>query len=125
MKGDLGVKTRRRATVRPQIEVPENRLTPATFIGGITVPVAPVIAPDWFASSLNDPGMQSLARTVYNRDGMITRTDMLELFSQAALNGAVSSDDFHDLAAIVAAGRSGVLSMPDNIVNLAGKVVNS
>ena len=118
------MKTSRRTTVRPQIEVLENRLMPATLIGGTTVAIGPALPPDWFAANLNDPGMQSLARTVYNRDGMITRTDMLELFTQAELNSTVSSDDFHDLAAIVAAGRSGVLSMPDNAANLAGKVVN-
>jgi hypothetical protein len=119
------MKTSRKKTVRLQLEALENRLMPATLLnGGIVAPVGPIATPDWFASNLNDPAMQTLARTEYNRDGMINRMDMLQLFAQAESNSAVASNEFHDLAAIVAAGRNGVLSMPDNVANLAGKVVN-
>ena len=119
------MKTARRATVRPQIELLENRLMPATLIGNIgAITTVGSVLPDWFASNLNDPAMQTLARTDYNRDRMITRNDMLGLFAQAELNSAISSDDFHDLAAIVAGGRAGYLSMPEDVLDLAAKVIN-
>ena len=38
---------------------------------------------DWFANNLPDPGLQSLARTDFNRDGSITYNDMLGLLTQA------------------------------------------
>ncbi len=118
------MKPLRKAKIRLHLEALEDRLMPTTLIGGITVQMGPVVLPDWFQSNLYDAGIQTLARTEYNRDQMLTRNDMLELFAQAKIDGVVSSNEFHDLSALVAAGRSGVLAMPDNVLNLAGKVVN-
>jgi hypothetical protein len=121
----IAMKKSRQATVRPQIEVLENRMMPATLIGNIgAIPTVGSVLPDWFACNLSDPAMQTLARTDYNRDLMITRNDMLGLFAQAELNNAISGDDFHDLAAIVAGARAGYLSITDDVQNLAANVVN-
>jgi hypothetical protein len=38
---------------------------------------------DWFANNLPDPGLQSLARTDFNRDGSITYNDVLGLLNLA------------------------------------------
>src|SRR6266849_6860151 len=101
---EIAMKPLRKATIRLHLEALEDRLMPTTLIGGIAVQMGPVVLPDWFQSNLYDAGIQTLARTEYNRDQMLTRNDMLELFAQAKIDGVVSSNEFHDLSALVAAG---------------------
>jgi Calpain family cysteine protease len=77
---------------------------------------------DWFSQNLVDPALQTLVRTDFNRDGSITRNDMIGIFDQVVSNGPnVSSVDFQDLRTIVS---SSYLNMPAYVSNLAGKVVN-
>ena len=122
------MKPARKNSIRLSVEALEDRLMPSTIApiaaGGRAPVTAIIYQPDWFQSNLQDPGLQSLARAEYNNDHMITRTDMLALFAQAENDGVVSGAELHDLSTLVAAGGSGVLSMPDSVQILAGKVVN-
>jgi hypothetical protein len=112
-------------TIRPRLEALEDRQLPATLLGGIVAPVsAGAVQPDWFQTNLNDPGLRALADADYTRDGTITRSDMLGLFAQAESTGVVSSDQFHDLQALVAGAQAGYISMPDDVMHLAANVVD-
>lgn len=78
---------------------------------------------DWFSQNLQDPTLAALARNDVNRDGGITRNDMLAIFGQVEQNGpAVSSADFSDLQTLIA--NAGTVNMPAYVTNLANKVVN-
>ena len=91
-------------------------------------PIVPTSSPssantgDWFQRNMLDSTLQSLARSDFNRDGAITRNDMLGLFQQAESSSVVTTADVHDFRALVAA--AGMLNMPGYVSELASKVVN-
>jgi len=74
---------------------------------------------------MSDPGLQTLARADFNRDGAITYSDMLGLFNQAeaeVAGGTLSTAQFQSLQVLVT--NAGTLNMPGYVSNLASKVVN-
>jgi hypothetical protein len=75
---------------------------------------------DWFGQNLGDPALRDLSRGDFNRDGALTRADMLGLFARAEADGVVSGAELADLQTLVA--NAGGLAMPDDVGNLAGKV---
>ncbi len=77
---------------------------------------------DWFGEHMSDPTLRALARNDFERDGGITRGDMIGLLYQAASGAAVSAADIQDLQAMVAA--AGTLNVPGYVAELASKVVN-
>jgi hypothetical protein len=78
---------------------------------------------DWFSQHISDAVLQNLARTDFQRDGAITYSDMLGLFSAAEAEGAtLSSTTYASLVALVAGANT--LDMPAYVSNLASKVVD-
>lgn len=75
----------------------------------------------WFDANLTDAALRSLARFNY-RDGLIERTDMLDLYAQVKLDGSVNSKEFKDLRKL-SATKTG-LDMPEDVRVLSSKVLN-
>jgi hypothetical protein len=75
----------------------------------------------FFSCELNDIGVADLAAAYYQRDGQLTRTDMLGLFNEVELEGSVTSAAYTSLRELV---DSLAIVMPSSVRNLAGKVVN-
>jgi hypothetical protein len=69
-----------------------------------------------------DAGVRTVARVGF-QDFSLGRSDMLEVFQQVGLNNVVSTLEFNDLKAIVAAGQA-TLAMPEYVHNLSDKLVN-
>jgi hypothetical protein len=129
------VPARRRGSPRLQVESLECRCVPTVagqlqVVGGLTVPTATLTQPSaaltvssaWFDANLFDPALRALARTEAS-DGEFTRADMMALFDQAATEGLLSYSAYSDLNTIIANAR--LLNMPDDVANLAGKVMGS
>jgi hypothetical protein len=60
-----------------------------------------LMAADWFAANLHDASLQTLVRAEA-QDGVLSRSDMLSIFSQVEKKGAVTATEFADLKTIVA-----------------------
>jgi hypothetical protein len=112
---------------RPTLEALENRLVPTIGITGLQTNISGIVTtgfvPDWFQFHLADTGMRNVARADFNRDGTLTRTDMLQLFGQAEADGTVSDLELHDLQTIVACAST--LNMRRYVSDLTNKVVNA
>jgi hypothetical protein len=111
---------------RPTLELLEDRLVPTIGMtmlqSSLTNVVLTQYLPDWFDTHLADAGMRNLARTEFQRDGALTRTDMLQLFAQAEADGTVSDLELQDLRTMVACAPT--LKMPRYVSDLTNKVVN-
>jgi hypothetical protein len=77
---------------------------------------------DWFAQNLQDPNLQALVRTRTDDDGVLSRNDMLAVFTEVAQDGVVTSAEYADLQTIIQ--NAGTLNMPEYVQVLADKVVN-
>jgi hypothetical protein len=71
---------------------------------------------------LKDPTMASLAQSLFSRDGLINRADMIQILDAADQHNAVSATDFGDLKIIL--GDAATLKIPGYVQVLAGDVVN-
>jgi hypothetical protein len=74
---------------------------------------------DWFDRNLTDPTVRSLARLEYS-DMQLSRTDMLNIFSEIGQDGSVSANEFSDLQKISATN----LTKPADVQFLANAVIN-
>src|SRR5438477_5540212 len=95
-----------RTMFRPSLEALEDRLVPTGLLH------APVQKFDWFTYHLSDPSVRGVARTEFNRDHALTRSDMLQIFQLVEGDGVVSAAELGDLKTLAANGK-GVLHMPD------------
>jgi hypothetical protein len=68
-----------------------------------------------------DSGLSSLAQSDYARDGQLTRADVIGLFNEVETSGALTSAENVSLRELV---DSYAVAMPDDVRNLASKVVN-
>jgi hypothetical protein len=79
------------------------------------------LSSDWYASNLHDAALQSLVRQDA-LDNVLSRQDMLSIFSQVEKDGTVTANEFSDLRQVVAKTS---LFATDNYVDvLATDVVN-
>jgi Calpain family cysteine protease len=76
---------------------------------------------DLFAIVVPDSGVATLARSDYARDGQLTRADMIGLFAEVEADGVLSSAEYTSLQALT---DSAAVAMPEDVRNLAGKIVN-
>jgi hypothetical protein len=83
--------------------------------------VDPSLAFENFVDSLNDPGLADGVRAWTLDDGVLSRTDVLNLLYHEESYGTVSAGQLADLQAIDA--NAGLLNMPEDVANLLGKVV--
>jgi len=73
-------------------------------------------------ASLQDANIQTLAQADYNRDGGLSRGDMIGIFNEVAKEGKkLTSVEVADLNTLV--NNSSTLGMPADVAGLAGKVV--
>lgn len=94
-------------------------------------PSTPPTSQDWFDVSLNDPGVRSAARSAAS-NGTIDRIEMLGLLNQVASDGVVSSNEIHDVKALLrpdwtAGGtmaNTQQFSMPDAVRSLTSNIVD-
>jgi hypothetical protein len=121
------MKFRNSNSFRPGLEALENRLVPTVAVVVNPIPISTIIAQEtaaWFQANLTDPGMQSLGLSDYQRDGTITRNDMLGVFAEIEAKGAVTSAEMHDLKVLAAnVGPFGPL-MPAYVQYLTARVAN-
>ena len=89
----------------------------------VTVTAVPV-ATDWFSRNMSDPGLQSLARTDFTRDGSITYSDLLGLFAEAESAGAITSAELQSLQALVTPSGAAAVNMAGSVQSLTYKVVD-
>ena len=83
--------------------------------GPLSTEVSTTPGSDWFANNMPDPGLQTLARTDFNRDGTITYNDMLGLLDQAVTEtgtGTMSTAVVASLQAIASSSGAAYLNMP-------------
>ena len=83
-----------------------------------------VVMSDWFSQNMPDPGLQTLARTDFERDGSLTFSDMLGLFAQAETEGTVTSAELQSLQAPVTTSGAAALNMTSSVQSLTFKVVD-
>jgi hypothetical protein len=126
-------KPRRQATYKPQIEVLEKRelmsVVPLPVVGttgilasaGAFLPPQPTADGLALINSLPDTPVRSTALADYQRDGMITRNDMIDIFTNVSLN--LTADEISSLGTLVYNGPT-TLTMPDYVQNLAWKCFN-
>ncbi|OWK43661.1 C2 family cysteine protease [Fimbriiglobus ruber] len=74
-----------------------------------------------FTTEVPDSGLASLAQSDFTRDDALTRADMIGLFGEAEADGTVTTAEYASLEVLV---DSVAVTMPDDVRNLAGKVVN-
>jgi hypothetical protein len=82
---------------------------------------------DWFASNLPDPGLQSLARGDFTRDGSITYNDMLGLLTQAVTEtgtGTMSSAVVSSLQVIASPNGAAYLNVAAPLAGLTQNLVD-
>jgi hypothetical protein len=73
-------------------------------------------------ASLSDANLQGLAQADYERDGALTRNDMIGIFNEVVQEGRqLTATQLGDLNTLVNNGST--LGMPASVENLAGKVV--
>ena len=77
---------------------------------------------DWFSKNLANPGIASLARSEFARDGGITFGDMESLFEEVVQSGTITTSEVQDLATLV--NNAAGLNMPAYVANLASKVLD-
>jgi hypothetical protein len=88
----------------------------------VTKPTAPpVTTTDWSATTLHDAALVSLLRQD-TLDNLITRSEMLGIFSQVEKDGSVSVNEFADLKQIVA--KTSFFTSDNYVDVLASDVVN-
>jgi hypothetical protein len=117
--------------VKLGIEVFEDRCLPAliglpiagtlNLLANPYVPPQPTAAGLALINSLPDTPVRSTALADYQRDGMITRNDMIDIFNNVSLN--LTADEINSLGTLVYNGPS-TLAMPDYVQNLAWKCFN-
>jgi hypothetical protein len=96
--------------------------TSGTFAGAYLGP-QPTAAGLALINSLPDTPVRSTALTDYQRDGMITRNDMIDIFASGSGGYAnLTADEINSLDELVANGPT--LAMPDYVENLASKCFN-
>jgi Calpain family cysteine protease len=84
----------------------------------------PTAAGNALINGLWDSNLRSAASVDYNRDGQITRTDMIDLLAKGTYEyQLLTSTSAHDLLTLVNNGAT--VAMPDYVQNLAGKVLNT
>lgn len=103
----------------PKAIVPMSQLYPITPVGS-SPPPPPTT--DWFSQNLNDPNVATLARSLYQSDQVLSRSDVLQLFTKVEQDNTVSANELNDLRKLVG---SASISMPDPVRNLFNKVVNT
>jgi hypothetical protein len=94
------------------MEVLEDRTLPAG---------TPGLSSGWFALHLRDTALNSLATADFQRDGELSRQDVLGLFHQAAADGKVTARELRDLRTLLKNGPT--LGMTPDVVELGDKVV--
>ena len=77
---------------------------------------------DWFSQNLANPGIASLARSEFARDGGITFGDMESLFEEVVQSSPITTSEVQDLATLV--NNAAGLNMPAYVANLASKVLD-
>jgi hypothetical protein len=95
--------------------------------GARSTEVAGAPSNDWFANNVSDPGLQTLARTDFNRDGALNYNDMLGLLSQAVTetgSGTMSAAAVTSLQAIASASGAAYLNMTAPLAGLTQNLVN-
>lgn len=73
-------------------------------------------------SLITDPGLRALTQSLYQSDGSIGRSEMIQILQEAESGGTVTSAEYVSLQEIVKA--SSVLKTPDSVTDLADKVVD-
>ena len=89
-----------------------------------SIVVSAPVASDWFSQNMPDPGLQALARTDFTRDGSLTFNDMLGLFAQSELAGAITNAELQSLQALVTPTGSTAVNMTGPVESLTYKVVD-
>jgi hypothetical protein len=81
---------------------------------------------DWFGPNLQDPGIQSVARSRFTADGSLSRADLIQVLREAEVEdgpgGTMTPAQIHDFQTLV--GNASLLGMSDSVRVLANKVVN-
>jgi hypothetical protein len=85
------------------------------------LPSAGTLPISWFAPHLHDAPLTTLAVSDYQRDGGLTRGDVIGLFQEVASDGTVRNRELQDLHTLVNNGAA--LGMSQDVLDLAGKVV--
>jgi hypothetical protein len=89
----------------------------------MTTGIAPVAGASWFTLNLVTPQLANLVQADVTADGLLTRADVLALFSAVETNGPVTSGEFQDLQTIV--GNPTMIVMTPSVRNLVSKVVGT
>jgi hypothetical protein len=84
----------------------------------LTVATVPT---DWFTKHLHDAALSRLVVADYQRDGSLTRSDVIGLFQEVASDGFVRFRELRDLRTIMTNGAA--LGMTPDVVDLGDKVV--
>jgi hypothetical protein len=127
--------TSRKGTIKPQFDALESRdlMSVSPILGSIasisnTLKIGPSSPQPTAAglaliNGLTDPTVRSAALTDYQRDGAITRNDMIDIFSQGTSNfDFVSSPALASLKTLVS--HATTIGMPQYVQNLASKVIS-
>jgi hypothetical protein len=84
----------------------------------------PTAAGNALINKLWDGNLRSVASADYNRDGQITRSDMIELLAKGTYQYAfLTPTAAHDLITLVSNGAT--VAMPDYVQNLASKTLST
>jgi hypothetical protein len=87
-------------------------------------PPQPTAAGQALINGLSDPTIRSVALTDYNRDGQITRNDMMDILKQGSAQYTfITATQYRDLLTLVNNGTT--VAMPGYVQNLASKVLES
>jgi fibronectin type 3 domain-containing protein len=95
--------------------------------GARSTEVSATTGNDWFANNLADPGLQSLARTDFNRDGAINYNDALGLLNLAVTEtgtGTMSTAMVTSLQAIASPGGATYLNIAPPLEGLTHNLVD-
>lgn len=95
--------------------------TPAVPVASSVVKVTTTPTPDWYATNLHDLALQSLVRADA-LDNVLSRQDMLSIFSLVEKDGTVTANEFTDLKQVVS--RTSLFTSDNYVDVLASDVVN-
>nr|WP_281062625.1 C2 family cysteine protease [Limnoraphis robusta] len=77
---------------------------------------------DWFAQNIQDPGLQSIARSRAS-DNVLDRNDMIAILRDAKDGSVIDANELTSLRTLV--NNASRFNMPDSVRVLSNKIVNS
>jgi hypothetical protein len=87
-----------------------------------TVTITDNDAGDWFTQNIQDPGLQSIARSRAS-DNVLDRNDMIAILGDAKDGSVIDANELTNLRTLV--NNASRFNMPDSVRVLSNKIVNS